>query len=91
MQWFKQFSELDRISHGAHVVGQSVPGGRTRMFVEACKHHGVWSSPGGACADISEETVMALYKSLSTFRVFGINFFYSRQLILLQKYFDLIE
>ena len=28
---FKQFSELDRISHGADVVGQSVPGGRTRM------------------------------------------------------------
>ena len=23
-------SELDRISHGADVVGQSVPGGRTR-------------------------------------------------------------
>ena len=29
--WFHQFSELDRISHGADVVGQSVPGGRTRM------------------------------------------------------------
>jgi len=28
---FQQFSELDRISHGADVVGQSVPGGRTRM------------------------------------------------------------
>jgi len=28
---FEQFSELDRISHGADVVGQSVPGGRTRM------------------------------------------------------------
>ena len=28
---FKQFSELDRISHGADVVGQSVPGGKTRM------------------------------------------------------------
>jgi len=26
---FQQFSELDRISHGADVVGQSVPGGRT--------------------------------------------------------------
>ena len=24
--WFQQFSELDRISHGADVVGQSVPG-----------------------------------------------------------------
>ena len=30
--WFQQFSELDRISHGADVVGQSVPGGRTRMW-----------------------------------------------------------
>jgi len=30
--WFQQFSELDRISHGAGVVGQSVPGGRTRMW-----------------------------------------------------------
>ena len=29
---FEQFSELDRISHGADVVGQSVPGGRTRMW-----------------------------------------------------------
>ena len=28
---FQQFSELDRINHGADVVGQSVPGGRTRM------------------------------------------------------------
>ena len=28
---FKQFRELYRISHGADVVGQSVPGGRTRM------------------------------------------------------------
>ena len=28
----EQFSELDRISHGADVVGQSVPGGRTRMW-----------------------------------------------------------
>jgi len=26
-----QFSELDRISHGADVVGQSVPGGKTCM------------------------------------------------------------
>ena len=26
--WLQQFSELDRISHGADVVGQSVPGGR---------------------------------------------------------------
>jgi len=26
---FQQFSELDRISHGADVVEQSVPGGRT--------------------------------------------------------------
>ena len=31
IELFKQFSELDRISHGADVVGQSVPGGRTRM------------------------------------------------------------
>jgi len=30
--WFPQFSGLDRISHGADVVGQSVPGGRTRMW-----------------------------------------------------------
>ena len=30
--WFQQFSELDRIGHGADVVGQSVPGGRTRMW-----------------------------------------------------------
>jgi len=28
---FQQFSELDMISHSADVVGQSVPGGRTRM------------------------------------------------------------
>jgi len=28
---FEQFQELGRISHGADVVGQSVPGGRTRM------------------------------------------------------------
>jgi len=28
---FQQFSELDRISHGVDVVGQSVPGGGTRM------------------------------------------------------------
>jgi len=26
---FQQLSELDRISHGADVVGQSIPGGRT--------------------------------------------------------------
>jgi len=32
IEWFQQFSELDRISHGADVVGQSVPGGRTRMW-----------------------------------------------------------
>jgi len=30
--WFQQFSELDRISHGADVVRQSVPGGRTRLW-----------------------------------------------------------
>jgi len=30
--WFQQFSELDRISHGADVVGPSVPGGRTRTW-----------------------------------------------------------
>ena len=30
--WFQQFLELDRISHGADVVGQSVPGGRTCMW-----------------------------------------------------------
>ena len=30
--WFRQFSELDRIGRGADVVGQSVPGGRTRMW-----------------------------------------------------------
>jgi len=29
---FQQFSELDRISHGADVVGQSVPDDRTRML-----------------------------------------------------------
>jgi len=28
---FKQFSELDRIRHGEDVVGQCIPGGRTRM------------------------------------------------------------
>jgi len=28
---FSQFSELERMSHGADVVGQSVPGGGTRM------------------------------------------------------------
>jgi len=28
---FQQFSELDRISRGADVVGQSIPGGETRM------------------------------------------------------------
>jgi len=28
---FSSFPELDRISHDADVVGQSVPGGRTRM------------------------------------------------------------
>ena len=27
--WFEQFPELDRIGHGADVVGQSVPGSRT--------------------------------------------------------------
>jgi len=32
IEWFKQFSELDKISHCADVVGQSVPGGRTRMW-----------------------------------------------------------
>ena len=32
IEWFQQFSELDRISHGADVVGQSVPGGGTRMW-----------------------------------------------------------
>ena len=32
IEWFQQFSELDRTSHGADVVGQSVPGGRTRMW-----------------------------------------------------------
>jgi len=32
IEWFQQFSELDRIGHGADVVGQSVPGGRTRMW-----------------------------------------------------------
>jgi len=36
--WFQQFSELDRISHGADVVGQSIPGGRTRMWEKpACQ------------------------------------------------------
>ena len=30
--WIQQFPELDRIRHGADVVGQSVPGGRTRMW-----------------------------------------------------------
>jgi len=30
--WFQQFSELDRISHGADVVGQSFPGGGARMW-----------------------------------------------------------
>ena len=30
--WFQQFLELDRISHGADVVGQSVLGGKTSMW-----------------------------------------------------------
>jgi len=28
---FEKFPKLDRIGHGANVVGQSVPGGRTRV------------------------------------------------------------
>jgi len=30
--WFKQFPEIDSISHGADVVEQSVSGGMTRVW-----------------------------------------------------------
>jgi len=42
---FQQFSELDRISHGADVVGQSVPGGRTSgvlLKMEVGIRKGAW-------------------------------------------------
>ena len=37
--WFEQFPELDSISHGADVVGQSVPGGRARMWERPLTEH----------------------------------------------------
>jgi len=30
--WLDPFPKLDKISHNVDVVGQSVPGGRTRMW-----------------------------------------------------------